>query len=140
MIERKYIIVDSHYNICFLSYDEDGNIASVYKMSRYKHSEDRFSFNHYITKSSISFMYCSEDAKQNNFFRSVVVFDSPLELLSYLTLEESKHQLVPSMDEGCCYIAMFNSNILSINNWLNKHDEIETLYIATRLTFLTANT
>jgi hypothetical protein len=26
MVERKYIIVDSHYNICFLSYDEDDNL------------------------------------------------------------------------------------------------------------------
>ncbi len=136
MIERKYIVVDSHWNICFLSYDEHGNVASIYKMSRYKHSDDRFSFNHYITKSNISFMYCSEEAKQNNSFSSFVVFDSPLELLSYLTLEESKHQIVPSMDDGCCYVAMFNSNILSINDWLNKHNEIETLYIAIRLTLL----
>jgi hypothetical protein len=84
-------------------------------------------------------MYCSKEANQNDMFSSVVVFDSPLELLSYLTLEESKHQVVPSMDDGCCYIAMFNSNTLSIKDWLNKHDEIETLYIAIRLTLLNSN-
>ena len=139
MIERQYIVVDSHYNICFLSYDEVGNVASVYKMSRYKHSDNTFSFNHYITRANVSFMYCSEEAKQYNSFGSVVVFDSPIELMSYLTLEESNHNIVPLMDESCCYIAMFNSNILSIKEWLGKHDEINTLYIAIRLTVLNSN-
>ena len=126
MVERKYIVVDSHYNICFLSYDEDGNVASVYKMSRYKHSDNTYSFNHYVTKSNVSFMYCSEEAKQNNSFGSVVVFDSPIELMSYLTLEESNHNIVPLMDESCCYIAMFNSNILSIKECLKKHNDVKT--------------
>ena len=139
MIERKYIVVDSHYNICFMSYDEDGNVASVYKMSRYKHSDNTYSFNHYVTKSNVSFMYCSEEAKQNNSFGSVVVFDSPIELMSYLTLEESNHNIVPLMDESCCYIAMFNSNILSIKECLKKHNDIKTLYIAIRLTALNGN-
>ena len=139
MVERKYIVVDSHYNICFLSYDEDGNVASVYKMSRYKHSDNTYSFNHYVTKSNVGFMYCSEEAKQNNSFGSVVVFDSPIELMSYLTLEESNHNIVPLMDENCCYIAMFNSNILSIKECLKKHNDVKTLYIAIRLTALNGN-
>ena len=108
-------------------------------MSRYNHSDTEFSFNRYVTKSDVSFMYCSEEAKQNNSFGSVVVFDSPIELMSYLTLEESNHNIVPLMDESCCYIAMFNSNILSIKECLKKHHDIKTLYIAIRLTSLNGN-
>jgi len=132
MVNRKFVIVDSKYNICFLSYDEEGNVTSVYKMCRYNHGETNFCFNHYVTQQDVSFIYCSEEAQQYNSFNSVTVFDHPIELLSYLTLEIRCNPLVTSLFDGGCYMAMFNSNTVSVKEWLNKHDEVNTLNIATR--------
>ena len=76
MMDRNLIIVDSHFNICFLSYDLSGNVASVYKMSRYNHSDIKYSFNNYVTQADVGFGYCSSEAERHNFFENVVVFVS----------------------------------------------------------------
>ena len=130
MIKRNLIMVDSKYNIAFLTWDENGNVISIYKMSIYNHKE--WCFNHYATKSNVNFIYCSEEADRYNTFNAITVFDHPLELLSYLTLEIRTDPLVTSLMDGCCYMAMFNSNTVSVKEWLNKHDEVNTLNIATR--------
>lgn len=132
MINRNLVIVDSKYNIGWVSYDIDGNVTSVYKMSRYGHSDTRFCFNHYVTKPNVSFTYCSEEAQRNNTFNSITVFDSPIELMSYLTLEFRSNPRVTSLIDGGCYMAMFNSNTVAVKEWLNRHDEVNTLNIATR--------
>jgi len=130
MINRDLIIVDSNYNICFLSYDTNGNITSVYKMSRYKNKPDEFSFNHYITKRNVGFVYCSTEAEQYNIFDSITVFDNPIELMSYLTLEAEANPLVPSFLNAGCYIAMINGNSFAVREWINKHVESGTMNIA----------
>ncbi len=132
MINRHLVVVDSKYNVCFLSYDEDCNVSSVYKMSRYNHSETDFSYNHYVTRANTAFVYCSEEAGRYNTFNSVTVFDHPVEMLSYLTLEYRNNPLVPSFMADGCYISIFNSNDSAVREWLNQHDEVYTMNIATR--------
>lgn len=132
MINRKLIIVDSNYNICFLSYDRDGNITSIYKMSRYYHNDEKLCYNHYVTKLDVAFGYCSEEAERNDLFDFVTVFDHPLELLSYLTLERKSTHLVPSFhDQGGYYMAMYYSNTFAVKEWLRKHDEVAVMSVAT---------
>lgn len=130
MATRELVVVDSLYNIAFLSYDAEGNVASVFKMSRYKHSEDKFSFNHYVTQRGIGFVYCWGEAEQYDTFESLAVFDNPIELMSYLTLEREAHPLVPSISNAGCYMAMLNGNTFAISEWLTKHSEVGTLYVA----------
>ena len=77
MASRELVVVDSLYNVAFLSYDAEGNVASVFKMSRYKHSEDKFSFNHYVTQRGIGFVYCCGEAEQYDTFESLAVFTQP---------------------------------------------------------------
>ena len=132
LMNRNLVIVDSKYNIGFVSYDAYGNVTSVYKMSRYGHSDTRWCFNHYVTKPNVSFTYCSEEAQRNNTFNSLTVFDSPIELLSYLTLEFKSNPLVTSLIDGGCYMAIFNNNTVAVKEWLDGHDEVNTLNIATR--------
>ncbi len=130
MASRELVVVDSLYNVAFLSYDAEGNVASVFKMSRYKHSEDKFSFNHYVTQRGIGFVYCCGEAEQYDTFESLAVFDNPIELMSYLTLEREAHPLVPSISNAGCYMAMLNGNTFAISEWLTKHSEVGTLYVA----------
>ena len=50
---------------------------------------------------------------------NVTVFDHPLELLSYLTLERKSTYLVPSFhDQGGYYMAMYYSNTFAVKEWL----------------------
>ena len=132
MMDRNLIIVDSHFNICFLSYDLNGNVASIYKMSRYNHSDIKYSFNHYVTQADVGFGYCSSEAERHNFFENVVVFDTPIEMLSYLTLERKSNSIVPSFDESTYYMSMYYGNVFAVRELLNKHDEVNTFHIATR--------
>ena len=128
-VQKELIVVDSKYNIVFLSY-EDGNVVSAYKVSRYKHQEDKFSYNLYVTKPNVSFTYCSDEAKQQDTFTSLTVFGNPIEMLCYFTLASSSYGLVPPLDDSGCYMAMVSGKVGFVKEWLTKHAEVGNLNIA----------
>ena len=129
MVERGLLIVDSKYNVCFLGFDADGNVSSVYKVSRYKH-KDEFSINLYVTKENVGFVYCSEEAECNGWFNSVTVFGSPMEMLCYISLARESDPLVPPLDDGGCNVALIDGKVYFPNEWLDKHYEVYKLNVA----------
>ena len=112
------ITVDPNFNICFNSFDAEGNVVSVLKLSRYKHSNTRFSFNHYITKRNAGFVYCSNDEHSPT---EVAVFDSPIELLSYLSLEMKIDSPVPKLSDHSYLLSMYYSNFEIVKDFLKSN-------------------
>ena len=142
-IESNLITVDPKFNVCFNTFDEDGNVISTFKLSRYKHSNTHFSFNHYVTKRNVGFVYSSENADWAP-LTSVAIFDSPIELLSYLSLEKKPNTLaqgvleettstVPTLSRGSYMFSMYNGNTYAVREWLRSHENIDTINIAIKL-------
>ena len=142
-INENLITMDPNYNICFNSFDENGNVISTFKMSRYKHSNTHYSFNHYVTKRNVGFVYSPENEEWAP-STAVTIFDSPLELLSYLTLEKTTNSIVPGvlgdmpsavrrLSTSSHMFSMYNGNTYSVREWLRSHENIDTINIAIKL-------
>ena len=142
-INLNLITVDPNYNVCFNSFDESGNVISTFKMSRYKHSNTHYSFNLYVTKRNVGFVYSPENEEWAP-GTAVTIFDSPLELLSYLTLEQTTNSIVPSvvgdislavpkLSTSSHMFAMYYGNTYSVREWLRSHENIDTINIAIKL-------
>lgn len=118
LTELNLITVDPNYNICFNTFDANGNVASVLKLSRYDHNDKTFSFNHYITKRNIGFKYYTSGPET---VTTLTVFDSPIELLSYLSLENKPIPLVKKLSDMNCMLALYSSNFDIVNDFLKSH-------------------
>ena len=139
-IESNLITVDPKFNVCFNTFDEDGNVISTLKLSRYKHSNTHFSFNHYVTQRNVGFVYSPKNVDWAP-MTSVAIFDSPIELLSYLSLEKKPNTLapgileettltVPTLSRSSYMFSMYNGNTYSVREWLRSHENIDTINIA----------
>lgn len=133
LTQENIITMDPHYNICFNTFDEEGNVVSTLKMSRYRHSNKKFSFNHYVTQRNVGFEYLSEEARKPNSCTAIAIFDNPIEMLSFLTLEKGNKPAVPKLSSNTCLFTMHHGNTASVTGWLSSHSSIKGIYIANRL-------
>ena len=142
-VENNLITVDSNFNICFNTL-EDGNVVSCLKMSRYNHSNTRFSYNLYVTKRDVGFVYdkynietsalTDFDKIDESRISSLTVFDNPIEMLSYLSLEKKAcRPAVKQLSDNSCFLAMYNTNIGAVQKYLT-FNKVDTLNIAIKLT------
>ena len=133
MLQYGQFSMDSKHNICFNTVDESGNIISSYKMSRYKHGFDDFSYNHYVTRRNVGFEYLSLGALKKEWEKSdsltaVTVFEDPIELMSYLALE--KLGRVEKLSNVSHFLALNGSNTNVLNDFLKRHKEVKTVNVA----------
>lgn len=131
-VMKHLITVDEKFNICFNDFDTEGNVVSSLKLSRYKHSNEVFSYNLYTTTPDPSFSY-SKYPSTSNTTKSLTVFDNPVELLSYLSLEQKYNTIVPELSSDGYFLAMYNSNLYPVQRFL-RLNKVDSLNMGIKLT------
>ena len=122
-IHSRHLIMDKQKNICFLTTDERNNIIYV---TRYLRHRDYNVTDTMETKRNVGFQYASTEEAGYGMYRNLYVFETVIDLMSYLTLANMK--VVPKIEKSSCLLALNGINQSMINNFLSKHPEVRKIY------------
>jgi len=118
-IKRRLIAVDDKYNLNFITYKED-KVVSVTRKST--NTYQKFQQN-YIAEKNTGFIYKSKFAAE---IKTVYVFESCIDLMSYLSLAIEKKVDTPDK-HTTCYISLNGANIKYIYKILAAYPSIENV-------------
>ena len=118
-IKHRLIAVDDKYNLNFITYKEDKVIAVT---RRSTNTYQRFQQN-YVAESRTGFRYQS---KQTTELKTLYVFESCIDLMSYLSLVIEKKVDKPDK-RSTCYISLNGANIKYISKILAENPSIENV-------------
>ncbi len=119
---RKYLLMDTNRNLCFVTYSQGNVIAVVRKMHEKNYNTDEYQ----STKRNVGFQYASEQDANYDMYRSVYVFENIIELMSYLSL--ARMGKVPTIEKASCLIALNGLKNGVLYNFLSEHHEVKTIY------------
>lgn len=122
-IAHRYLAMDQRNNLCFLTYEKDDPIA-VTKVGTVP--DKRFVMYQNAIRNA-SFVYIK---KNEDIIKNVFVFESCIELMSYLSL--IKLCLVPEVPEGSAYLVLNSLNVNCLIRFLYYHKCVETVFCCTK--------
>lgn len=122
-LKQKYIGLDASNLLCFYTYRGDDVIA-VTKKGINPHITFKQNL---VREKHTGFFYGSST---NAEFKEVFVFESCVDLLSFLTLAKRGH--IPKLPvEGACYISLNGANPRYLDKVLMEHPTIESVHFCT---------
>ena len=111
-IKQRLITMDEKHNINFITYN-DGNIIAVTRRSTNTYNKFQQNF---VKEKNTGFIYKSKSAK---LIKTIYVFESCIDLMSYLSLVIEKKVDAPDK-ESTCYISLNGANIKYISKVLSN--------------------
>ena len=119
MVNRQVLIMDSDMMLNFLTYDQDGNVISNIKMSTLtkKPIKEKFSI-----ERNTGFLYTSKYQFEKQNYKTVFVFETIIELLSFITLQ--KQFDFASADKGRVYLSLEGLRFDTLNALLEKYQSV----------------
>lgn len=111
--EKKILETEQYHNVAFCGYDEDGNLKQIHLRS---------------TRSGDRFFLDIEGSDKHYYFRhmgngkSVYVFESPIDMLSYISMNKENWQ-------ESSYVALGGVAIDALENVLNTNPGIKKVYL-----------
>ena len=119
-IKHRYIALDAANNICFLTY-KGNDVIAITK----KGTNQRYAFKqNMVRETHTGFFYAKKSATD---YRNIYVFESCVDLMSFLTL--SKSGFVPMPEPNSCYIALNGANIKYLDKMLNRFPDIAKIHL-----------
>lgn len=119
LIHNRYLAMDLNNNLCFLTY-RDNEVISITK----KGSNPYFPFKQNNVKEQYTgFFYGAKNSK----YQEIYVFESVVDLLSYITLE--KQGLVSPFPTGSCFISCNGVSTKYLHKVLTANPSIEKVHI-----------
>lgn len=119
-IKKRYIAMDATQNICFLTYRGE----SVFAITK-KGTDPRHPFKQNIVRERhTGFFYGSSTVKD---FKSVYVFESCVDLMSFLTL--AKQGDIQDLDMESCFISLNGASRKYLDKVLAERPSIERLHL-----------
>ena len=120
-IKRRLIALDGKNNLCFLTY-RDQDVIAITK----KGTNPLKPFKQNLVKElHTSFFYAPKSAEDT--YTDIYVFESCIDLMSFLTLAKQKDIDPPS--EHSCYIALNGVGTAYLDKVLYEHKEIEHIHL-----------
>ena len=118
-IDQGYLAMDRRNNLCFITYENEEPVA-ITKVGTIP--DKRFVQNHFA-KRNAGFQYIKKTEPE---IQNVFVFESCIELMSYLTL--IKLHLVPAPPRGSAYLVLAELNVNCLIRFLYYHPQVKTIY------------
>jgi len=119
-LKKRYLAMDANFNLCFLTY-RDGKVISITK----KGTDPRHPFKQNIVREKhTGFWYGSSTVEE---FREVYVFESCVDLLSFLTL--AKRGKIPKLGIDACYISLNGASTFYLERVLSEHPTIQRIHL-----------
>ena len=104
-IKQGFLKMDKQYNLCFVAYADPFAKQEVTAISKKGTTEKKFCPN-YVKEHNEGFFYARKDALESRSYRELYIFESPIDLLSFLTLEQERRIQLDEHDPNCCYISL----------------------------------
>lgn len=120
-IKRRLVALDGKNNLCFLTYRENDVIAVTKKGTN---PSKPFKQN-LVKELHTAFFYAPKSAK--NSYTDVYVFESCIDLMSFLTLVKRKE--VERPPEHSCFITLNGVGTVFLDKVLYEHKEIEHIHL-----------
>ena len=122
LIHREMLVMNEHKDLCFLCRD-NYNVVSVVK---YLENMDYTKTEVLTVRRNMGFRYATKEETAYNLFRYVYVFESVIDILSYLTLV--KMGALPPIEKASCLISLNGLSNGVLYNFLIEHQEVQGIY------------
>ncbi len=126
LIKQGFIKMDKQYNLSFVAYTDPFNKKEVISISKKGMSAERFCPN-FTKVHNEGFFYARRAFLESHDYKELTIFESVIDLLSYLTLVKSG-RILPSDGHApnCCYAALNGAaNIAYVRKLLARYPGIE---------------
>ena len=125
LIKQGFIKMDKQHNLCFISYADPLTKTEVIAITKKGTTDKRFCPN-YIKEHHTGFLYARKTNLEAQDFKELYIFESPVDLLSYLTLVKSRIIDISEHNPDACYISLNGAgNHAYINKVLERYQSIE---------------
>ena len=121
-IYRKYLLMDTNQNLCFVTYSQGNIIAVAHRVQEKSYNAEE----HQSTKRNIGFQYASSGDADSDMYRNVYVFENVIDLMSYLSL--TRMGKVPPIEKASCLLTLHGLTNGAIYNFICEHPEVKTIY------------
>ena len=126
-IKQSFLMMDKNYNLCFVAYADPFHKKDVIAISKKGTTEKRFCPN-YVKEHGEGFFYAQKEFLETQNYRELYIFESPIDLMSFLSLEKKGQIYIPEHDRNACYISLNGaSNHSFIGNVLERYPSIKEI-------------
>ena len=105
LVKQGFIKMDKLCNLCFVAYADPLNKQKVIAISKKGTTDKRFCPN-YVKEHNEGFFYAKKEYLESRDYQELYIFESPVDLLSFLSLIQSRRLVLSGHDPNCCYIAL----------------------------------
>ena len=124
-IKQGFLKMDKQHNLCFISYADPLTKTEVIAITKKGTTDKRFCPN-YIKEHHTGFLYARKANLEAQDFYVLYIFESPVDLLSYLTLAKSGGIELPDHSRDACYISLNGAgNHAYVNKVLERYPSIQ---------------
>lgn len=125
LIKQGFLKMDKQYNLCFVSYADPSAKTEVVAITKKGTTDKRFCPN-YIKEHHTGFLYARKANLEAQDYKELYIFESPIDLLSFLTLVRDKYIELPDRSPDACYISLNGaSNRAFVDKVLERYTTIE---------------
>ena len=125
LIKQGFLKMDKQHNLCFVCYADPFQKAEVISITKKGTTDKRFCPN-YIKEHHTGFLYAKKDYLEEQQYKELYIFESPIDLLSFLTLVQSGQINLTSHAPNACFISLNGvGNRQFVNKVLERHPTIE---------------
>ena len=104
-IKQWFLKMDKQYNLCFMTYTDPLEKTDVIAITKKGTTDKRFCPN-YIKEYHTGFFYARKPHLESQDYKELYIFESVVDLLSFLTLIKSGWIELIDHDDNACYIAL----------------------------------
>lgn len=126
LIKQGFIMMDKQYNLAFVAYADPNNKKEVIAITKKGMGVERFCPK-YVKEHNEGFFYARRAHLETHDYKELTIFESVIDLLSYLTLVKSGRILpTDGHDPNCCYASINGaSNTAYVRKLLARYPTIE---------------
>lgn len=130
LIKQKFLVMDSNYNLCFVTYQDPLNKKEPIAITKKGTLSSKPYKCNIVKEHSTGFFYAQKNFLRSRDYRTLFVFESIVDMLSFLTLVKQKRIDATYHDANCCYIALNGANNLAyIDKVLGEFPTIDTILL-----------
>lgn len=105
LIKQGFLKMDKQHNLCFVGYADPFQKVEVISITKKGTTDKRFCPN-YIKEHHTGFFYAKKDYLEAQQYKELYIFESPVDLLSFLTLVQAGQIDLASHTPNACFISL----------------------------------
>ena len=105
LIKQGFLMMDKSFNLCFITYTDPASKGEIIAITKKGTTERRFCPN-YIKECHTGFLYGRKPNLEAEDFKELFIFESPVDMLSFMTLVREKKLLLEDYASSAAYISL----------------------------------